>query len=66
MLGHFCEELGAGQVVGRQALASAALGDIEIGLGVSGGCLIVDVIRAKGLMVRPGTKINPGNYNNYF
>ncbi|CAD5234896.1 unnamed protein product [Bursaphelenchus xylophilus] len=62
MLGHFMEDLGPGQVVGRQVLASPVLGEIEIGLGISGGCLIVDVIRAKNLVIRPGSKLNPAPY----
>ncbi|CAD5229122.1 unnamed protein product [Bursaphelenchus okinawaensis] len=62
MLGHFMEDLGPGQVVGRQVLASPVLGEIEVGLGMNGGCLIVDVIRAKNLVIRPGSKLNPAPY----
>jgi regulating synaptic membrane exocytosis protein 2 len=60
-LGQFVDNLGPGQVVGRQALASPVLGEIQLCLYVQDGALIVDIKRAKNLIIRPGTKINPGN-----
>ncbi|KAI6181765.1 hypothetical protein M3Y98_00864300 [Aphelenchoides besseyi] len=74
-LGQFVDNLGPGQVslsqhafnrfvkvVGRQALASPVLGEIQLGLYLQDGALIVDIKRAKNLVIRPGTKINPAPY----
>ncbi|KAI6221356.1 hypothetical protein M3Y99_01556400 [Aphelenchoides fujianensis] len=61
-LGQFVDNLGPGQVVGRQALASPVLGEIQLSLYLQDGALIVDVKRAKNLVVRQGTKINPAPY----
>lgn len=60
-MGSFVENLGPGQVVGRQALASPLMGELQIGilLDPQQG-IIVDVLRAKNLVVKPGAKINPG------
>ena len=57
----FVEGLGPGQLVGRQALASPNLGDIQISICDRKGNLEVEVIRARGLQTKPGTKILPGN-----
>ena len=55
----FVEGLGPGQLVGRQALASPNLGDIQISISERKGNLEVEVIRARGLQKKPGTKIIP-------
>lgn len=53
-------------MVGRQALASPLMGEIQIGLlyDPAQGGLIVDVLRAKNLVVKQGAKINPGEFIN--
>jgi regulating synaptic membrane exocytosis protein 2 len=61
-LGDFIDDLGPGQVVGRQVLASPVLGEIQIGLGVKRGNLEVEIIRARNLMPRGGSKTPPGKY----
>lgn len=38
------------------------LGEIQICLYVQDGALIVDIKRAKNLVIRPGTKVNPAPY----
>lgn len=61
-LGNFVENLGPGQVVGRQVLASPIMGEIQIGLSLDPtDGIIVDVMRAKNLVIKPGAKVNPGN-----
>lgn len=57
---NFIEGLGPGQLVGRQVLASPSLGDIQLSLGGKKGNLEVEVIRARGLQAKPGSKITPG------
>lgn len=57
---NFIEGLGPGQLVGRQVLASPSLGDIQLSLGDKKGNLEVEVIRARGLQAKPGTKVAPG------
>ena len=59
-LGTFVDNLGPGQVVGRQVLASPVLGEIQIGIMAGRAGIDVEIIRAKNLVVKPGTKINPG------
>ncbi|EDO42812.1 predicted protein, partial [Nematostella vectensis] len=61
-LGDFIEGLGPSQMVGRQVLASPSMGDIQLGLCYRKGALEVEVIRAKGLLPKPGTKILPAPY----
>ncbi|CAB4060956.1 RIMS2 [Lepeophtheirus salmonis] len=58
-LSEFIEGLGPGQLVGRQVLASPALGDIQISMCDRRGHLEVEVIRARGLQCKPGSKL-PG------
>ncbi|KAH3709233.1 hypothetical protein DPMN_068695 [Dreissena polymorpha] len=58
--GEFVEGLGPGQLVGRQVLGSACLGEIQLSLYDRKGHLEVEVIRARGLMAKPGAKILPG------
>ena len=54
--------LGPGQLVGRQVLASPALGEIQLSLCDRRGNLEVEVIRARGLQCKPGSKVLPGIY----
>ncbi|XP_040583869.2 LOW QUALITY PROTEIN: regulating synaptic membrane exocytosis protein 2-like [Lepeophtheirus salmonis] len=58
-LSEFIEGLGPGQLVGRQVLASPALGDIQISMCDRRGHLEVEVIRARGLQCKPGSKVLP-------
>ena len=60
-LSEFIEGLGPGQLVGRQVLASPALGDIQLSMCDKRGNLEVEVIRARGLQCKPGSKTLPGN-----
>lgn len=59
---NFVEGLGPGQLVGRQALASPNLGDIQLSICDSRGNLEVEVIRARGLQTKPGSKMSPGKF----
>uniref|UniRef100_T1L2L6 Regulating synaptic membrane exocytosis protein 2 n=3 Tax=Tetranychus urticae TaxID=32264 RepID=T1L2L6_TETUR len=59
---NFVEGLGPGQLVGRQALASPNLGDIQLSICDSRGNLEVEVIRARGLQTKPGSKMSPATY----
>ena len=59
-LSEFIEGLGPGQLVGRQVLASPALGDIQLSMSDRRGHLEVEVIRARGLQCKPGSKTQPG------
>lgn len=59
-LSEFIEGLGPGQLVGRQVLASPALGEIQLSLCDRRGHLEVEVIRARGLQCKPGSKVLPG------
>ena len=61
-LSEFIEGLGPGQLVGRQVLASPALGDIQLSMSDRRGHLEVEVIRARGLQCKPGSKTQPGKY----
>jgi len=54
----FIEGLGPGQLVGRQVLASPTLGDIQLSLCDRRGNLEVEVIRARGLQAKPGSKVS--------
>lgn len=60
-LGTFVENLGPGQVVGRQVLASPLLGEIQVGIMAGRSGIDVEIIRAKNLVVKPGVKISPGS-----
>ena len=62
-LSEFIEGLGPGQLVGRQVLASPALGDIQLSMQDKRGHLEVEVIRARGLQCKPGSKTLPGTTN---
>ncbi|XP_028278717.1 regulating synaptic membrane exocytosis protein 1-like isoform X2 [Parambassis ranga] len=58
----FLDGLGPGQLVGRQTLATPAMGDVQIGLMDKKGQLEVEVIRARGLISKPGSKSLPAPY----
>ena len=60
-LSEFISGLGPGQLVGRQVLGSPVLGDIQLSLCDKRGNLEVEVIRARGLQSKPGSKVLPGN-----
>uniref|UniRef100_A0A8C9CY88 Regulating synaptic membrane exocytosis 1 n=1 Tax=Phocoena sinus TaxID=42100 RepID=A0A8C9CY88_PHOSS len=56
----FLDGLGPAQLVGRQTLATPAMGDIQIGMEDKKGQLEVEVIRARSLTQKPGSKSTPG------
>ncbi|XP_067384812.1 regulating synaptic membrane exocytosis protein 1-like isoform X25 [Channa argus] len=58
----FLDGLGPGQLVGRQTLATPAMGDVQIGLMDKKGQLEVEVIRARGLTQKSGSKSLPAPY----
>ncbi|XP_034537192.1 regulating synaptic membrane exocytosis protein 1-like isoform X3 [Notolabrus celidotus] len=58
----FLDGLGPGQLVGRQTLATPAMGDVQIGLMDKKGQMEVEVIRARGLTPKPGSKSLPAPY----
>jgi regulating synaptic membrane exocytosis protein 2 len=59
-LNEFIEGLGPGQLVGRQVLGAASLGDIQLSLSNTKGYLEVEVVRARELQPRRGSKTLPG------
>ncbi|XP_061763356.1 regulating synaptic membrane exocytosis protein 1 isoform X3 [Nerophis ophidion] len=61
-LSDFLDGLGPAQLVGRQTLATPAIGDIQIGMMEKKGQLEVEVIRARGLVQKPGSKSLPAPY----
>ncbi|XP_017782935.1 PREDICTED: regulating synaptic membrane exocytosis protein 2 [Nicrophorus vespilloides] len=61
-LAEFIDGLGPGQLVGRQVLGAPALGDIQLSLCYQKGFLEVEVIRARGLQARTGSKTLPAPY----
>lgn len=61
-LGTFVDNLGPGQVVGRQVLASPVLGEIQIAIMGSRNGIEVEIIKANNLVVKPGTKTSPAPY----
>ncbi|GFR24190.1 regulating synaptic membrane exocytosis protein 2 [Trichonephila clavata] len=58
----FVEGLGPGQLVGRQALASPYLGEVQLGICEKRNCLEVEVIRARGLLPKANSKVLPTPY----
>ena len=55
------EDLGPGQVVGRQVLGSPCLGEIQLSIGLKRSTsLEVEIVRARNLTVRPLSKVYPG------
>jgi len=59
---NFVEGLGPGQIVGRQALASGDMGDIQLSLVDRKGHLEIEIIRARGLQSKHGEKLLPCTY----
>ena len=59
----FIEGLGAGQVVGRQVLASPCHGEIQIGLRDQQGLLEVEIVRARNLLQKALYVTPPGELN---
>uniref|UniRef100_A0A8C5B2V2 Regulating synaptic membrane exocytosis 1 n=1 Tax=Gadus morhua TaxID=8049 RepID=A0A8C5B2V2_GADMO len=58
----FLDGLGPAQLVGRQTLATPAMGDVQLGLTDKKGQLEVEVIRARGLIPKTGSKSLPAPY----
>ncbi|XP_014604055.1 PREDICTED: regulating synaptic membrane exocytosis protein 2 isoform X7 [Polistes canadensis] len=58
----FIEDLGPAQVVGRQALGAGHLGAIQLSLSNTKGYLEVEIIRAKDLKSKIGSKAIPASY----
>ncbi|XP_053530979.1 regulating synaptic membrane exocytosis protein 2 isoform X13 [Ictalurus punctatus] len=58
----FLDGLGPAQLVGRQTLATPSMGDIQIGMVEKKGALEVEIIRARGLVGKPGSKSLPAPY----
>ncbi|XP_059486616.1 regulating synaptic membrane exocytosis protein 2 isoform X10 [Neocloeon triangulifer] len=61
-LSDFIDGLGPGQLVGRQVLGASALGDIQLSMCYQKGFLEVEVIRARGLQAKTGSKVLPAPY----
>ncbi|XP_045101726.1 regulating synaptic membrane exocytosis protein 1-like isoform X2 [Portunus trituberculatus] len=61
-LSEFIEGLGQGQLVGRQVLATPALGDIQLSMCERKNKLEVEVIRARGLQCKSGARVLPAPY----
>ncbi|KAM4797359.1 regulating synaptic membrane exocytosis protein 3 isoform 2-T2 [Rhinophrynus dorsalis] len=59
---NFLDGLGPAQIVGRQTLATPPMGDIHIGMVDRNGQLEVEVIQARGLTPKPGSKSIPAPY----
>ncbi|ESO09214.1 hypothetical protein HELRODRAFT_73787, partial [Helobdella robusta] len=60
--GGFLEGLGPSQLVGRQALGSPCMGEIQLSIADTKGRLEVEVIRARGLTAKIGSKVLPAPY----
>ncbi|XP_073324911.1 regulating synaptic membrane exocytosis protein 4 isoform X2 [Pagrus major] len=58
----FLDGMGPAQFVGRQTLATTSMGDVEIGLMERNGGLEVEVVQARGLTMKPGSKTPPAAY----
>ncbi|XP_055077805.1 regulating synaptic membrane exocytosis protein 4 isoform X2 [Periophthalmus magnuspinnatus] len=58
----FLDGMGPAQFVGRQTLATTSMGDVEIGLMERNGSLEVEVVQARGLTMKPGSKCPPAAY----
>lgn len=59
----FIEGIGPGQKIKRQVLAAPSLGDVQLSLCYKKGYLLVEVIRARGLRAKEGSKVVPGRPN---
>ncbi|XP_053123126.1 regulating synaptic membrane exocytosis protein 3 isoform X2 [Hemicordylus capensis] len=58
----FLDGLGPAQIVGRQTLATPPMGDVHIGMIDRNGQLEVEVIEARGLTPKLGSKSIPATY----
>ncbi|XP_006639732.1 regulating synaptic membrane exocytosis protein 4 [Lepisosteus oculatus] len=58
----FLDGMGPAQFVGRQTLATPSMGDVEIGLLERNGQLEVEIIQARGLTLKAGSKTPPAAY----
>ncbi|XP_057702528.1 regulating synaptic membrane exocytosis protein 4 [Corythoichthys intestinalis] len=58
----FLDGMGPAQFVGRQTLAMTSMGDVEIGLMERNGGLEVEVVQARGLTMKVGSKGPPAAY----
>ncbi|KAH0631120.1 hypothetical protein JD844_005252, partial [Phrynosoma platyrhinos] len=58
----FLDGLGPAQIVGRQTLATPPMGDVHIGMVDRNGQLEVEVIEARGLTPKLGSKTIPATY----
>ncbi|KAL8220475.1 UNVERIFIED_CONTAM: hypothetical protein K2H54_047219 [Gekko kuhli] len=58
----FLDGLGPAQIVGRQTLATPPMGDVHIGMMDRNGQLEVEVIEARGLTPKLGSKSIPASY----
>ncbi|XP_005410634.1 PREDICTED: regulating synaptic membrane exocytosis protein 3 isoform X1 [Chinchilla lanigera] len=58
----FLDGLGPAQIVGRQTLATPPMGDVHVAIMDRGGQLEVEVIEARGLTPKPGSKSLPATY----
>ncbi|XP_063714331.1 regulating synaptic membrane exocytosis protein 2-like isoform X3 [Symsagittifera roscoffensis] len=62
-LNSFVDDLGPGQVVGRQVLGSPCLGEIQLSIGLKRNTsLEVEIVRARNLTVRPMSKVFPAAF----
>ncbi|XP_045760840.1 regulating synaptic membrane exocytosis protein 2 isoform X12 [Maniola jurtina] len=61
-LSDFIDGLGPGQLVGRQLLGAPTLGDVQLSMCYQKGFLEVEVIRARGLQARQGSRTLPAPY----
>ncbi|XP_062528510.1 regulating synaptic membrane exocytosis protein 2 isoform X14 [Bombyx mori] len=61
-LSDFIDGLGPGQLVGRQLLGATTLGDVQLSMCYQKGFLEVEVIRARGLQARQGSRTLPAPY----
>ncbi|KAF5899345.1 regulating synaptic membrane exocytosis protein 4, partial [Clarias magur] len=60
--GDFLDGMGPAQFVGRQTLATTSMGDVEIGLMERNGQLEVEIVKARGLIMKPGSRGPPAAY----
>ncbi|KAM8791280.1 regulating synaptic membrane exocytosis protein 3 [Rhynchonycteris naso] len=58
----FLDGLGPAQIVGRQTLATPPMGDVHIAIMDRSGQLEVEVIEARSLTPKPGSKSLPATY----
>ncbi|KAM6219660.1 regulating synaptic membrane exocytosis protein 3 [Rhynchocyon petersi] len=58
----FLDGLGPAQIVGRQTLATPPMGDVHVTIMDRRGQLEVEVIEARGLTPKPGSKSLPATY----